>query len=427
MKIHGVILISILLANIMGIVPKGQLNASANKTVAASINTNGNLAGGFNSMISADGRYVAFDSLSTNMVAGDTNNAYDVFLRDLQAKTTKRISVDSFGNQANGASNVPYISATGRFVAYVSSASNLVPNDTNGLQDIFLYDNQTQFTVLVSISSQGVQTNNFYTTMPTVSADGRYVAFISMASNLVAGDEDEDTDVFVRDIQSQTTICASVDLNGKPIISGAAEISANGRFVAYHDVNHRVVVFDLQTKTSEIVSVASDGTLPNIGSASDDPTMSADGRYVVFISDANNLVPPDTLNNSGMYIHDRLTHTTQAITFDPMQGDSVGPRVSADGRFIVFVQRYGDLYTYRYDTWLKKVEGVPVMLSGYLSYRPSYSPSISDDGKFVAFTSDDNSLVEGDTFPGEDVFVREMMIYPCSEIRPCMFFPIISR
>src|SRR5207253_921856 len=138
-------------------------------------------------LISANGRFVAFNSRSTNLVPGDTNGTSDVFVHDRQTGTTERVSVDNTGNQGNGGSGVVAISADGRFVAFVSSATNLVPGDTNGVADVFVHDRQTRTTERVSIDSAATQ-GTCDITCPAISADGRFVAFVSTATNLVPGD-----------------------------------------------------------------------------------------------------------------------------------------------------------------------------------------------------------------------------------------------
>jgi Tol biopolymer transport system component len=138
-------------------------------------------------VISAGGRFVAFTSSASNLVAGDTNHSLDVFVRDRKAQVTRRVSVGPGGQQANGGSFSPAISADGRFVAFTSHASNLVPGDTNGADDVFVRDRKLQVTRRVSVGPGGQQANN-NSYLPAVSADGRFVAFWSLAGNLVAGD-----------------------------------------------------------------------------------------------------------------------------------------------------------------------------------------------------------------------------------------------
>src|SRR6476469_4992118 len=200
--------------------------------------------------ISADGQFVAFGSMSTNLVPGDTNNSEDIFVRDLLTNTTTRVSVDSAGNQGNGYSFLPSISADRRFVAFSSDASNIVPGDTNNQTDIFVRDLLTNTTTRVSVDSAGNPANR-YSSPPSISADGRFVAFSSDASNIVPGDTNNTGDIFVR---------------------------------------------DLLTNTTTRVSGASAGNPRNSNSFY--PSNSADGRFVAFLSNATNLVPGDTNNQT---------------------------------------------------------------------------------------------------------------------------------
>jgi Tol biopolymer transport system component len=155
-------------------------------------------AGSQQASISADGRYVAFVSFASNLVAGDTNGTWDVFMRDTAKGKTTRVSVSSGGQQGNDQSGTPSISADGRYVAFYSYASNLVAGDTNGKADVFVRDTVTGRTTRVSVSSRERQGNG-YSYEPSISTDGRYVAFYSLASNLVAGDTNTAGDIFVRD------------------------------------------------------------------------------------------------------------------------------------------------------------------------------------------------------------------------------------
>ena len=153
-----------------------------------------------NPAISADGRYVAFDSVASNLVPGDTNQPSDVFVRDLRSGTTRLVSLAMNGAQANDSSDYPAISADGRYVAFRSFATNLVPGGTNGSEDVFVRDLRSGTTRRVSVAPGGRQANGESFT-PAISADGRYVAFDSSASNLVPGDTNHASDVFVRDLR----------------------------------------------------------------------------------------------------------------------------------------------------------------------------------------------------------------------------------
>ncbi len=283
--------------------------------------------------ISADGRYIAFISYADNLVNGDTNGGSDIFLRDTQTNTTTRISIATDGTQANGQSIAPTISADGRYVAFSSDASNLVSGDTNGTRDIFLRDTQTNATTRISIATDGTQANGF-STYPSISVDGRYVAFQSFASNLVSGDTNLRIDIFLRDTQTNTTTRISVATDGTQGDgqSVAPSISADGRYTAFQsfasnlvsgDTNSNSDIFlrDTQTNTTTRISIATDGTQGN--SEAYEPYISADGRYVAFSSDASNLVSGDTNNNSDILLRDTQTNTTTrlSVATDGMAGN----------------------------------------------------------------------------------------------------------
>jgi Tol biopolymer transport system component len=184
--------------------------------------------------ISADGRYVAFSSSAGNLVDWDTNVRSDVFVRDRVNGTTTRVSVSSGGTQGNSQSNSPVISADGRYVAFTSDASNLVTGDTNRKSDVFVRDRATNQTTRISVSSGGVQ-GNAQSNFPVISADGRYVAFTSSASNLVVGDNNGLSDAFVRDRVSGQTTRFSVNSGGvqRSHWSQSNAISADGRYLLF--------------------------------------------------------------------------------------------------------------------------------------------------------------------------------------------------
>jgi hypothetical protein len=267
--------------------------------------------------ISADGRFVVFKSFASNLVANDGNGWEDIFVRDRLTATTRRVSVSSGGGEANGPSLVPSISADGRFVVFNSHASNLVANDANGtINDVFVHDLQTGTTSLVSVSSTGVQGNSS-SLIPSVSADGRYVAFTSFASNLVSGDTNNAYDVFVRDRQTGTTARVSVSGSGAQgnHDSAVPDISPDGRFLSFQSVASNLVpndanglfndvfVRDRQTGTTQRVSVSSLGLEGNESSHSS--SISADGRLAAFQSFADNLVLGDVNDTIDVFVHER--------------------------------------------------------------------------------------------------------------------------
>ena len=241
--------------------------------------------------ISADGRFVAFQSSSSNLVAGDTNGQTNVFVVDRSTGATELVSKGLLDAPANNASAFPAISADGRFVAYWSEASNLVPEDTNGYPDIFLFDRQSGTTIRVDVGPGGEQTFDVVSFPPSVSADGRFVAFASAAPNLVSHDTNRNEDVFV---------------------------------------------FDRDTGALERVSVRSSGKQAWGGLGSFHPSLSASGRFVAFHSFARNLVPDDTNEAGDVFVHDRKTGETTRISVGPRgegNASSLNPSTSKDGRF----------------------------------------------------------------------------------------------
>ncbi len=329
-------------------------------TIRVSVGAGGAQADGASTRpaISADGRFVAFVSEATNLVAGDTNGAPDVFVRDTQAGTTTRVSVGAGGVQADGASSRPAISADGRFVAFVSEATNLVAGDTNGKADAFVRDTQAGTTVRVSVGAGGVQADGETRDGPAISADGRFVAFVSQATNLVAADTNGAADAFVRDTQAGTTVRVSVASSAE---QGGAEaqgetypgvaISADGRFVAFvSDATNlvspapaglltNVYRHDLQSGATVLASVTPSGVMGDGDSRF--PTISADGRYVGFESDATNLVPNDTNGVTDVFLHDlsggpidRVSVTSDGSTQG--NGPSTRPALAADGNHGAF-------------------------------------------------------------------------------------------
>ena len=300
--------------------------------------------------ISGDGRFVAFGSSATNLVAGDSNSAGDVFVHDRQTGTTTRVSVDSSGAQGNNHSDETSISADGQFVAFQSAATNLVPGDTNGWTDVFVHDRETGTTTRVSVDSSGVE-GNLGGRFPSIAGDGRFVAFESSSSNLVPGDTNGWADAIVHDCQTGTTTRVSVDSSGAQGNDASAEpsISGDGRFVAFAsratnlvsgDTNGKVDAFahDRQTGTTTRVSVDSAGAQGN--DYSQYSSISGGGRFVAFTGSATNLVPGDSNSACDVFVHDRQTATTTRVSVDSsgLQGnlDSIFPSISADGRFVAF-------------------------------------------------------------------------------------------
>ena len=233
-----------------------------------------------------------------------------------------RASVATGGEQGNGRSFFPAISADGRFVAFYSDASNLVAADTNGARDVFVHDRQTGETARVSVDSSGAEANGD-SFAPAISADGRFVAFSSAASNLVAGDTNGVDDVFLRDRQENTTTRVSVALGGargkrRELFAVDQRRRARGshssrtrRTSFPSDTNsvRDVFVIDRQAATTTRASVNSAGDVQaNVDSVT--PVISGDGRFVAFTSFSDNLVPDDLNESSDVFVRDLQANTT---------------------------------------------------------------------------------------------------------------------
>jgi cysteine-rich repeat protein len=317
--------------------------------------------------ISADGRYVAFGSFATNLVGpgGDTNGLFDVYVHDRATGTTERISVAPGGGETDGASFAASISADGRYVAFLSHATNLFGpgGDTNGFLDVFVRDRVARTTERVSVPTGGGEGNGNSGNFVSMSADGRYVVFDSLATNLLGpgGDTNGFDDIYVHDRMTGTTERVSVPSGGgeadgdssRVALDGRA-ISDDGRYVAFSslatnllgpggDTNgvDDIFLHDRVTGLTERVSVASDGSEANARSLSA-PSISADGRYVAFQSDATNLIAPglDTNGVSDIFVHDRVTGLTERVSVSTggAQGDgaALGFAIAADGRSVAF-------------------------------------------------------------------------------------------
>jgi archaellum component FlaF (FlaF/FlaG flagellin family) len=392
----------------------------------------GNQSPGFSSAsISADGRFVVFESNASNLVPEDTNDDVDIFVRDMLTNTTTRVSVDSEGNQGNSSSWRSSISGDRRFVVFSSSSSNLVPGDTNDSYDIFVRDTLTNTTTRVSVDSQGNQADNqtYYGSIhPSISADGRFVAFESDASNLVPGDTNSHYDIFVRDTLTNITTRVSIDSEGNQgeSPSSHSSISANGRFVAFD--SYDIFVRDTFTNTTTRVSVDSEGNQAN--GASFTPSISASGRFVAFDSTASNLVPGDTNNKRDVFVRDTLTNTTTRVSVDSAgnqqngssSGELVnGPSISSDGRFVAFDSDASNLVPgdtnshhniFVRDTLTNTTIRVSVGSEGNQANESSFGGSISADGRIVVFNSVASNLVPGDTNDSWDVFIAEIGSIP---------------
>jgi Tol biopolymer transport system component len=393
-----------------------------------SLNLSG-VAGGssdsFPAGLSPDGRFVVFESTASDLVVGDTNNVSDVFVRDLLSSLTILVSASTNGFAGNGASRSPSMTPDGRYVAFVSSANNLVQGDTNRIPDVFVRDLQSATTLLASVGAIST-TQAGGSEAPDITADGRYVAFYSSATNLVGARPG--SDIYIRDLVASTTLWASsyartaVPSNSVAcfnhafsadghylayeaagstalfgtvlrysIESGATDrvgtnatvcrtafedirsldISADGRFIAYlanfntiDGATTCVRLWDAQASTSTIVSGNLSGSGVPTGSVCDWPVLDSSGRYVAFLSSATNMVPHFTPGEFHLYLHDSQTSTTTQLDAGPSGAGS--------------------------------------------SLSPTTAPRLTPDAHVVAFESPDAELVPNDRNRDSDVFCRDL-------------------
>lgn len=385
--------------------------------------------------ITPDGRYVLFASSASNLVANDSNGEYDIFVHDRITGTTERVSVATDGTETDDASYNGSISADGRFVAFSSNASNLVAGEQTFFSQVYVRDRLNGITERISVSTDGVL-GNASSSSTTISADGRYIAFTSNADNLVAGDTNGYySDIFVHDRLNGTTERISVASDGSEANHRSAlpGMSADGQIVVFlsdasnlvpGDTNNSTDIFvhNRVTGITERVSIASDGSQADndcIG-----PAISADGNVVSFSSTAGNLVSGGSNYFNQVFVHDRTTGVTQRIsqTDDgtPANDESFAGSLSADGRHVAFFSYgnnldmpyssinwwYADVFVY--DRVTQQREHISLTPNGLVPSDDSTYPAISADGRFVAFESYAADLLETDNgLYTNDIFVRD--------------------
>lgn len=394
--------------------------------------------------VSANGRYVVFESEATNLVSGDTNARPDVFLRDRLLRLTERVSVGTGGTQANGASLLGVVSGDGRYVAFQSLASDLVPGDTNASYDVFVRDRASNTTERISVSTADLQ-SNCNSARPSITPDGRYVAFDSCAYNwpITPGKIQGITDIFLRDRVAGTTTLVSTHLPGPfpwDHHSDRPSISPDGRFVAFASRSNtlapkggngasssEIYVRDLVSGSTEWVSVHAPVPFENIDSF--EPQISADGNSVAFHSMTSSLVPGDTNGEDDVFVRDRAAGTTErvSVTGDGSQGDTIGlstcrtgsrhASMSGDGRFVVFRSCFTNLVpgdtniladVFVRDRTARTTQKITVRTDGSQTNDSSDTPAIGLDGTAVAFTTGASNLVSPDV-NYLDVFARGLI------------------
>jgi Tol biopolymer transport system component len=410
--------------------------------------------------LSADGRYLAFASKAANLVtgqpgltAGDANGVSDIFLRDLVSRTTVLVSINKAGTgSGGGASTSPSISADGRYVAFRSLAPNIdrTDIDTDAQADIYVWDRTTGIPVLASRSSGALGDKaNGACDNPDISADGRYVVFESTALNLdglaVGGDDDDAVvDIYRRDldptsfqltelVSRRSTVLAVPGLKGNGD-SNRSRISGDGRYVVFDSGASNLVtnagdggpdsnstrdcfMRDMVAEVTRRVSLTSAAGDPN--NQSDAPSISGDGRYVVYRSNASNIHPDDDGPENDIFLYDTQSGVIiicSQHTFGTQAGNSCNfPVITNDGQFIVFQSGSSAMVNgdnnnrtdiYRHNRLTRETERLSVTTYGLELNGDSQRPSVSSNGLYVAFITDATNAADDDTNGAVDVYVR---------------------
>lgn len=324
--------------------------------------------------LDAEGRWLTFQSQASDLVAGDANGQVDIFLRDRSTGSTALISRGPGGVQGDSVSTAPWLSFTGRFVTFTSLATTLVIGDTNGQNDAFLYDRNTGAVERLSVATGGAEAVGGFSGGARISADGRFVTFSSMASNLVAGDTNAQSDVFLRDRLLGTTVRISL---------GPGGVESNG--------------------------------------GSFNPEINADASVIAYESSATNLVSGDTNGQQDVFVYYRLTGQTirASLRFDGSQTTQLSTLedVSGSGRYALFSSLDAGLVStdtnaasdvFRRDLIANETIRVSVGAGGIEAAGGSQDGSIGFDGNLVAFRSNAANLFAGDTNGVGDIFVHNI-------------------
>ncbi|MBP9890301.1 MAG: putative Ig domain-containing protein [Planctomycetes bacterium] len=404
--------------------------------------------------ISANGRFVVFSSIASNIVSGDTNTEFDVFLRDLHTANTERVSLTAAGAQSAGYSSACAVSDDGKIVVFGSQASDLVPGDTNGFSDLFVRDRAASTTVRISVSSSGGQADygvqSIFTMLPR--ADGIYCN--SGATNLVSGDTNSNIDVFFLPMSMTSRVGPRISAlaPGIAMPGGSLEIFGHGfssvvsantvliggvsASVSSASFTRLVVILPAAAVDGPVLvansdqvsnpatlrvgvrraSVDASGTQAN--GASQARGISTDGRYALFSSAASNLVAGDTNGLVDVFVKDALTGKIERVSMglggaEP-NAECLNPSMSGDGRIIAFesdatnlvagdTNGVRDIFVYDRARKIMRIYSKP--LAGGQSDGHSRNASLSSDGSYVAFESDATNLVAGDTNGVTDIFV----------------------
>ena len=451
------------------------LSLGTTKLVNISTRGTGGGAGdsGFVSM-SSNGQFIAFASTADKLVAGDTNSRSDVFVRDLAAGGTRLVSINAAGtgSTVDGAIN-PVMSRNGRWVAFESTSGQLGPPKPFIIPipfELYVRDLWSNVTVMASVNTNGTGGGSTSSRSPTITPDGRFVAFVSRANNLVPGAGNSQEEIYIRDFETQSTIWASagvppnlrIDPADDPLISDdgrfvvftkgtglfryelptsntvmianwftisfkadfRASLSADGRWVAYQDGTN-VWLADATAGTNILVNVTTNGAAPGDGS-SFAPTLSADGQRVLFFSSASGLTTHQANGRQQIFLRDLVAGTTRLISANlsgaAANGDHFPGTVawSDDGQIIAFespaddlvaddLNQASDVFVRRLDTDTTECisRRIPELPSLTGAADSALVPDgVSSNASVVLFRSQDNNLVAGDTNGWADLFVR---------------------
>lgn len=384
---------------------------------------------------SADGRYVAFDSDASNLVGGDSNGVRDVFIRDRTSASLERVSISSSGAQSSYLSRSASISTDGRYISF-ESMGTLAPGVGSGVFQIYRRDRVSGVTELVSSNSSGVA-GTAHSMRSSISADGRYVLFYSSANNLIAGDNNSARDVFIKDMQTGGVERISVSSTG---VAGngdsfEAAMSSDTRFISFTSMatnltggtiarQRHTYLRDRQTGSTKLISKTSAGVLANQPTFS--PALTDDGRYVVYYSKASNLAAGTSGANIQILLYDGISGNTALLSrgvtshgHDGPEGNdlSYSPSISADGRFVAFTSFANNLISgdnngvsdiLLLDRQTNELQIISQSENGELGNGAAIgTPALSRSGNSIAFSTYASNLLAGDTNNVADIFVHD--------------------